>query len=106
MHSPALRIIKQEVEAMKITYTDDEARQKFHEVLQHVREGNIVIVTCGGDPMAEIRLIEQEEESMTNEEWLAELERRGELVPAKEHWNPPKGIRVKGALERFLKERG
>lgn len=89
---------------MEITYTDAEVCSNFPEVLQHVKAGKTVIVTCDGEPVAEIRLTKGK--TVPGETRVEYLERTGQLMPTKERWNPPPGVRVEGALERFLKERG
>lgn len=90
---------------MKVEYTDAEAAANFPEVLQHVRAGKTVVVICDGEAVAEISLPKnQKVPGETRHEYLL---RTGQLRPA---INPksefPEGVRVEGALERFLKERG
>ena len=89
---------------MEIEYTDDEVVAKFPEVMQHVREGKTVIVLCGGEPWAEIRLAKGK--SVPGESRTEFLGRTGQLMPAKERWNPPPGVRVEDGLDGFLEERG
>ena len=88
-----------------IEYTDAEICAKFPEVMQHVRAGKTVVVLCDGEPWAEIRLAKGKTvPGETRHEYLL---RTGQLTPAKDpNAAFPKGIRVEGALERFLKERG
>ena len=87
-----------------IEYNEAEIGEKFAEVMQHVRAGKTVIVLCDGEPWAEIRL--PKNKTVPGETRMEYLERIGAVIPAK---NPnaefPDGIRVEGALERFLKER-
>ncbi len=89
---------------MDIEYTDAEICAKFPEVMQHVRAGKTVVVLCDGEPWAEIRLAKGKTvPGETRHEYLL---RTGQLTPADVKWNPPPAVRVEGALERFLKERG
>ena len=89
---------------MEIEYTDDELVARFPEVMQHVRAGKTVVVLCDGEPWAEIRLAKGK--TVPGETRIEYLERTGQLMPAKERWNPPPGVRVEGGLDRFLEERG
>ena len=89
---------------MEIEYTDAEVAANFSEVMQHVRAGKTVVVLCDGEPWAEIRLAK--DKTVPGETRTEYLERTGQLMPAKEQWNPPPGIRVEGGLDRFLEERG
>ncbi|MCY4474400.1 MAG: type II toxin-antitoxin system prevent-host-death family antitoxin [Chloroflexi bacterium] len=89
---------------MVTTYSTYDAKAKFSEVMRRVRDGETVIVSYRGDPVAEIKPIKPPKTSM--EERMAELERRGVLVPARE---PRMGFKPSahrpGALKRFLEER-
>ena len=89
---------------MSATYSTYEAKAKFSEVIRRVREGETVVVSYHGDPVAEIKPIEAPKTTM--EERMRELERRGVLVPARNPSMPfkPLGHRP-GALERFLEDR-
>ena len=90
---------------MRITYTASEARARFSEVMRQVREGNTIVVTYRGEPLAEIRPLQKRK--LTQEEWDQEMERRGVLLPAKDPNASIKiGKHVSGALESFLAERG
>ena len=87
-----------------IEHTEAEIGAKFPEVMQHVRAGKTVIVMCEGEPWAEIRL--PKDKTVPGETRMEYLERIGAVIPAKNPNAPfPDGIRVDGALERFLKER-
>ena len=90
---------------MTITYSTYEAIAKFSEVIRRVREGETVVVSYRGDPVAEIKPIAPPKISL--EEHLKELERRGALIRSR---GPRKGFkplgRRPGALKRFLEERG
>ena len=102
---------------MTISYTESEAQARFPEALNRARDGETVVITCEGEPVAELRPIKGEKrgeeaapESQTLEERTQEMLREGSLVPArsKRPWSsfktsePP----VPGALQRFLEGRG
>ena len=90
---------------MATTYSTYEAKSRFSEVIRRVREGETVIVSYHGDPVAEIKSIEAPKTSL--EQRMAELERQGVLIRSR---GPRKGFkpiaRRPGALKRFLEERG
>jgi prevent-host-death family protein len=88
------------------SYSVYEAKARLSEILRRVRErGEAVMVTWHGEPIAEIRPIEQD----FREGWaarLAELERRGVLRMPAHTGAPIQPVTMRpGALERFLKER-
>ena len=89
---------------MVTTYSTYDAKAKFSEVIRRVREGETVIVSYRGDPVAEIKPIVPAKTSQ--EERNAELERRGVFIRSSE---PRTGFkssaRRPGALKRFLDER-
>jgi len=87
------------------TYSTYEAKARFSEVLRLVREGRPVTITYRGEPVAEIRRIE-EEGVPALEARLGELERRGEIVPQERRGELAAGAKRSGALKRFLDERG
>lgn len=90
---------------MTTTYSTYEAKAKFSEVIRRVRDGETVVVSYHGDPVAEIKPIEPPKTSL--EEHMKELERRGVLIPARD---PRQGFKPlghrPGGLKRFLEERG
>ena len=91
---------------MALTYSVNEAKARFSEVIRQVREGKTVTFTYRGKPVAEIRSIRQRQQP-TLDERLNELERSGCLV----HSAIPRRTfqlveRRPGALSRFLAERG
>ena len=91
---------------MAINYSIYEAKARFSEVIRQVREGKPVTVSYRGEPVAEIRPIENDQRQ-TIEERLAELKRAGVIVDS----TLPKQLlkpvaRRPGALARFLAERG
>ena len=90
---------------MALTYSIYEAKARFSEVIRQVREGKTVTVSYRGEPVAEIRSIQQQK--LTLEERLRDLERSGSLVPSaipRRTFQPVE--RRPGALSRFLAERG
>ena len=90
---------------MGITYSASEARARFSEIIRLVREGRTVTVSYRGEPVAEVRPIQQRPATIA--ERTVELERRGVLVGPREPRVPFEGgVYVPGALERFLEERG
>lgn len=89
---------------MALIYSTYEAKARFSEVIRHVREGRTVMVSYRGEPVAEIRAIQRQ--SQTIEERLDDLRRRGILVrsgSSRETLQPV--ARRPGALARFLAER-
>ncbi len=90
---------------MDITYSTSDAKARFSEIIRHVRDGRTVTVSYRGEPVAEIRPIQ--ERPATIEDRTEELERRGVLVGPREPRVPFEGgVYVPGALKRFLEERG
>lgn len=90
---------------VSIIYSTYEAKARFSELLRLVRSGKTVAISYRGEPVAEMRSIEQP--SQTIEERLDELERRGILVRSGDARKPlPVVTRRPGALDRFLAERG
>ena len=89
---------------MHAIYATYEAKARFSEVLRLVSSGTPVTVTRRGEPIAEIRPIEKT--PLTMGERLAELERRGVLIPSRAPRKPLVVVaRRAGALKRFLAER-
>lgn len=118
---------------MGITYSAHEAKARFAEVLRHVRGGETVTVSYRGEPVAEVRPLQEGkptgdnaaladgdgdgmtvveqlranvDRSKSEEERFADAYRRGILAPA----NGPRGdfkpvATVPGALARFLADR-
>ena len=90
---------------MVTTYSTYDAKAKFSEVIRRVRDGETVIVSYRGDPVAEIKPIEPSQTLL--EDHLKDLERRGALIRPRA---PRRGFkplgRRPGALKRFLEERG
>ena len=44
---------------MSITYSTYEAKARFSEIIRHVREGRTVTVSYRGEPVAEVRSIQE-----------------------------------------------
>lgn len=90
---------------MSLIYSTYEAKTRFSELLRLVRSGKTVAISYRGEPVAEIRSLEQK--SQTIEERLDELERRGILVRSGDVRKPLAAVTHRpGALHRFLAERG
>ena len=90
---------------MSITYSTYEAKARFSEMpgIRSVRDGKTVTVSYRGEPVAEIRPLQQ---PATIEQRTQELERKGVLVGSREPRVPFEGgVYVPGALETFLRER-
>ena len=89
---------------MSLVYSTYEAKARFSEVIRQVREGKVVTVSYRGEPVAEIRAIQREPQTL--EAHLAGLERRGVLVPAGQPKAPLTALGQRpGALKRFLDDR-
>ena len=89
---------------MGIVCSTYQAKARFSEVLRLVRSGTPVTVTHRGEPVAVIRPIEQQPQTIA--ERLEELERRGIVVRSREPRKPLTAVaRRAGALDRFLAER-
>ncbi len=86
------------------TYSTYDAKAKFSEIIRRVREGETVVVSYRGDPVAEIKPVASLQSPQ--EKRNAELERRGALIFSREQKREfkPAGRRP-GALKRFLEER-
>lgn len=97
-----------------MTYSVQDAREHLEEILETVRSGESVVISEGGQEIAEIRAISR---PGSTEENLRRLEEEGFISPAPEYmpsleevrreleedWkaNPPKP----GGLARFLESR-
>ena len=89
---------------MGLLYSTYEAKARFSEIMRQVREGKTVTVSYRGEPVAEIRSIQRDRETL--EQRLDDLSRRGIIVPS----GQPKAAigvleRRPGALRRFLDDR-
>ena len=89
---------------MSITYSTYEAKSRFSEVLRQVRDGATITVSYRGEPVAEIRPIQEETETL--EEYFDGLRRQGIIHPATDpNYRFKPGKPIPGALERFLADR-
>lgn len=87
------------------TYSLYDAKARLSEIVRKVREGRTITLTYRGRPVAEVRPIEPQQQTL--EERLRYLEETGQLVPARGPYVPIKPIaRRPGALKRFLRDRG
>jgi prevent-host-death family protein len=91
---------------MESVYSTYDAKAKFSELLRRVRNGERVVITSHGEPVAELRPIEKKEEAL--DQRLARLQREGQITPARlppalGTWKPV--ARRPGALQRFLDDR-
>lgn len=86
------------------TYSLYETKAKLSAIVRMVREGNTVVVTLHGNPVAEIRPIESKGSGLKGR--MDDLADRGVLVrsPVLPHPLAP-SVRKPGALKRFLSER-
>jgi prevent-host-death family protein len=89
-----------------------EAKTNLSRLVRQVREGGSVVITVHGEPMAELNAVERPRKGVrvqTIAARLAELEARGEVIPAKMQPGDPRAFPVgkpkPGALKRFLEER-
>ena len=69
---------------MAVAYTESEAQARFPEALNRAREGETVVITCDGEPVAELRPIRRKKggeeaahENQTMEERLEGMRREG-----------------------------
>ena len=93
------------LQGVNITFSTYQAKARFSEVMRMVRAGKTVAISYRGDPVAEIRPLEQKQQTI--EDRLEELERRGILVRSGGVRKPLVAVaHVPGALDRFLSERG
>ena len=89
---------------MNITYSENEAKSRFSEILALVGKGETVSISQNGKAVAEIR--QPESKPRTTEERFAELERRGVLTRTGKRWKPSHaGDPMPGAVKQFLDER-
>ncbi len=89
---------------MRRTYSLYEAKARLSAIIRQVREGQRVVVTLRGEPVAEIRPLAEREESL--EARLDGLAERGIIVrPDTQRPDLRTVARRPGALARFLKDR-
>ncbi len=86
-------------------YSIHEAKANLSAIVRAVREGRSAVITVRGEPVAEIRPYQAAPVSLA--ERLKHLQEKGVVVPAE---NPDRTFttvaRRKGALSRFLADRG
>lgn len=88
---------------MTYTYSTYEAKSRFSELLQRVREGHRILISYRGQVVAELRATEP---SPQPADAIKEMEAAGILVPgtaSSSPWTPLR--RRRGALARFLTTR-
>jgi prevent-host-death family protein len=89
---------------MRDTYSLYEAKAKLSAIIRQVREGRHVVVTVHGEPVAEIRPIDEGAKDLPAR--VDELAERGVLVRGTiEQGTLRRLARKRGALARFLAER-
>jgi prevent-host-death family protein len=89
--------------ATDYVYSTYDAKARFSEVIRHVRNGRTVTVTYQGDPVAEIRPLDQTGGTSARLEWLRS---RGVLVGGAREAPRLGPIATRpGALDRFLADR-
>lgn len=82
-------------------YSIFEAKTHLSELLRYVKQGVEVIVTERGTPVAKVIRMEPEKNLASR---LDNLKKQGNIIQRKgSFW--PKFEKVKGALERFLRDR-
>jgi prevent-host-death family protein len=91
-------------------YSIYDAKAKLSALVRQVREsGQTFVITVHGEPVAELRPVEQVLAPQTTEERIAELTARGVITPAKLKPSDPRafplGKKSPGALKRFLEDR-
>jgi prevent-host-death family protein len=88
---------------MTFTYSTYEAKARFSELLQKVRDGHRVLISYRGQVVAELRATEK---SLEPAETLKELEVAGVLAPGTSAGSRLAPLRRRrGALARFLASR-
>jgi prevent-host-death family protein len=86
-------------------YSIYEAKAQLSAIVRAVREGRSAVITVHGEPVAQIRPYQAE--PITLAEQLQRLQARGELTPAENSDGSFQTVsKQKGALARFLDERG
>lgn len=89
---------------MRDTYSLYEAKARLSAIVRRVREGHTVVVTVHGEPVAEIRALEERAGGIDAR--IEELRRRGALAEPKDRKARIRpGRQVPGALKRFLDDR-
>ena len=88
---------------MRKRYSTYEAKARLSELLDRVRKGDVVTITHRGQPVAEVRRVDESSGSLSDR--LDDLERSGILTASagKSKFKPL--ARKPGALKRFLHSR-
>ena len=90
---------------MSLEYSTYDAKARFSEILRKVREGKVVTISYHGRLIAEVQPIGQAGEGI--EEHLRRLQDRGAIVRSEASRRKSRPlVRKRGALSRFLRERG
>jgi len=90
---------------MRDTYSLYEAKAKLSAIIRKVREGQAVVVTLHGEPVAEIRAISPRSAGLGAR--MEQLAERGIIVRNPNRAQDPRTIvKRPGALKRFLDDRG
>jgi prevent-host-death family protein len=91
---------------MSDQYSLYEAKAKLSALVRQVREGQSVVITVHGEPVAELRPYVATPRKQTLAERVAEMEARGEIRSVGDPGAPfVIGEPVPGALQRFLEDR-
>ncbi len=86
------------------THSTYEAKSRFSAVIRQVRAGQRVVITYRGEPVAEIRPLEQAAPRLAGR--LVRLKEQGVLVPQPAGKKALRPLASRpGALKRFLAER-
>ena len=89
---------------MKDLYSTYEAKAKLSEILRQVRSGKTIRISRRGEPIAEIRPIEQRPPGWEGR--VRELSDQGVIMRSRNPGGKLEHIQAKpGALKRFLAER-
>ena len=89
---------------MADSYSVYDAKARLSEIVRRVREGATITITYHGKPVAEVRPVAPQKQTL--EERLKYLEETGQLVPARNpHARLKPVARRPGALKRFLRDR-
>lgn len=85
-------------------YSLYQAKAKLSEILRRVREGDTIVISYRGEPVAEVRPVPPQRESL--EDRIAALEARGVIAPEQPRTAERRPLaRRPGALRRFLADR-
>jgi prevent-host-death family protein len=88
---------------MSKTYSTYEAKAHLSELLGRVRKGDVVTITHRGEPIAEVRPVEQAKASLSSR--INDLRRNGIIAPKRERRAFKALTKKPGAVRRFLDSR-